>query len=747
MPLQSSSEEYFEGCPALLEAQSVLAEALINNDYNQKQIAEVQKAQDFARKAHKNQLRKSGDPYVIHPIEVATILVDLGCDLPTICAGLLHDVLEDTAVTTVMIEESFGKEVLSIVDGVTKLKKISFVSKRQVQAENFRKLLLAIAADLRVVLVKLADRLHNMSTLEHLAPAKRLEISQETLDVFAPLANRFGLGVVKSRLEDLAFKYLHPEDYLRIEGIVKDNRQAREEYLKEFIASLQKRLTEANLSADVVGRAKHFYSIYNKLQRLQTEQIYDLSAVRVVVDKESQCYEVLGILHDLFTPIPGRFKDFIALPKSNMYQSLHTTLIGPREKLVEVQIRTREMHEIAEFGLAAHWKYKEGGLNALSSQKQHIDYDSKLHLLKKRLIEMKDDLPDAGDYRKAIEIDLFADEIFVFSPKGDLYNLPRGSTPIDFAFYVHTEIGNRCQGAKVNERQVTLDHQLKNGDIVEIHTAKNAHPSSDWLSFVRSSSARSKIKNWFKKNRREQYLQDGLNILTESLSRQQIDEALKKGIFKIIAQKVGLANEEEIFVSLGSGKLNSAQVINRMRAEGFLQAPAKSAAEEEKPFKLKRSTNSGIQSLKSLLHSFAKCCQPLPGEHIVGVISRGKGFVIHRFDCSNLESLDQKRLIEVDWGEKEKASGLFASTLDVECVDRIGISRDVLNKISDLKINILDVRVLTRPTKHTALIRVSVEVPSISTLESLMGSINALTDIIEVKRFVLKAMARKERSA
>ncbi|MDX1919983.1 MAG: bifunctional (p)ppGpp synthetase/guanosine-3',5'-bis(diphosphate) 3'-pyrophosphohydrolase [Candidatus Caenarcaniphilales bacterium] len=722
-----------------------LLDKLEARDYTENEIQIIDKAFEIANQAHEGQYRRSGEPYIIHPINVAIILSEIDADPETICAGLLHDVLEDTSLTSQELEKAFGLEVKDLVEGVTKLNKLSFASKREEHAENFRKMVLAIASDLRVVLVKLADRLHNMQTLSFMPEKKQQEIARETIEIFAPLANRFGLGHIKWQLEDLSFRYLNGEDYRRIEKIVSENRNNRESYLNRLISLIDRELKQASIPADTTGRVKHFYSIHSKLKRLQTEEIFDLLAIRIIVEQERQCYEVLGVIHDMFRPIPGRFKDYIAIPKSNMYQSLHTTIIGPEEKLVEVQIRTYEMHRIAEFGVAAHWKYKEQGKSMRSSS----NYDSQLSQLRQKLFEMQLELPDAGDYSKAVQIDFLADEIFVLSPKGDVYRLPRNSTPVDFAYHVHSEIGNHCVGGKVNERLVTLDHRLKNGDIVEIQTNKNAHPSSDWLNFVQGSSTKSKIKQWFKKNRRHEYIDSGRAMLSEALGRGTFEDLLKKGALKQVSAKMGINSEDELFVRLSSADISTAQILGRLKNEGFIQKETQELSDEDYIAKGKRrkSSVSEIQSLKNLLHSFAKCCQPIPGENIMGVISRGRGVVVHREDCPNVKGFDEKRLIAVSWGSnvgnnisgEPSSKQSFATTLEIECIDRIGISRDVLDKIANEKLNILDIRVITRPTRQTALVRVSVEVQDINVLNKLIQSIMKLSDVLGIKRYTLRA--------
>ena len=739
VPAKSSLEEVWQN--------------LLNNLHKLKrpesEIEIITQAFILAKEGHKTQFRKSGEPYIIHPVNVGLILTQLDADAETICAGLLHDTLEDTPVKASEIEKQFGIEVKDLVEGVTKLNKLSFASKQEIQAENFRKMFVAIAADMRVVLVKLADRLHNMKTLESMTLPKQQEIARETLDIFAPLANRFGLGHLKWQLEDLAFRYLKNEDYRNIEKMVNENRGEREDYLAELIESLKVELAKAGIKAEIKGRAKHFYSIYEKLEKLQTEEIFDLLAVRVIVERERQCYEILGIVHDMFSPIPGRFKDYIAIPKSNLYQSLHTTVIGPKQKLFEIQIRTADMHRIAEFGLAAHWKYKEDG----KSTKSNSNYDQQFSQLRQKLVDMQLELPDANDYKKAVQLDIFADEIFVLSPKGDIYRLPKNSTPIDFAYYVHSQIGDRCIGAKVNDRLVSLSSKLRNGDIIEIQTSKNAHPSLDWLGFIQSSSAKSKIKQWFKKNRRDEYIQSGFSMLSEAISKSVLDDLIKKGIIKQISAKMGLNSDDELFVRLASGDISTVQIISRLKNDGHLltkESNHKNKEEKDKDkedYLIKKPTpKSEIQSLKDLMHSFSKCCQPIPGENIVGLISKGRGIVIHRQDCPNLKGLEESRLMDISWGDNSKNEQCFSSTLEVECVDRIGISRDILDKIANAKLNILDVRVITRPTKHTALVRVAVEVQNIVILEKLIQSIKKLSDVIEIKRYTLRSLAKSVNS-
>ena len=711
-------------------------------------LVKINHAFEMARIYHESQTRKSGEPYIIHPLNVAVTLSRLNTDTETICAGLLHDVLEDTTITYDEIKEKFGKEVLKIVEGVTKLNRLNFLSKRQELAENFRKLFLAIASDVRVVLVKLADRLHNMSTLEHLSPQKQKDIASETMEIFAPLANRFGLNYFKWRLEDLAFKYLNPDDYRRIEEIVRENRNTREAYLNRIVKLIGFELDEMGMKAEIKGRVKHFYSIYTKIKRLNSEEIFDLLAVRIVVEKERQCYEVLGIIHDIFQPLPGRFKDYIAIPKSNMYRSLHTTVIGPDKKLIEVQIRTHEMHQIAEFGIAAHWKYKEKGASVASTN----EYDTKLSALREKFLELQKELPEAHEYKDAVQIDIFSDEIFIFSPKGDVFCLPKGSTPVDFAYYVHTEIGNHCIGAKVNEKLVSLSHVLKNGDIVFIQTSKSAHPSTDWLSLVKSNSAKAKIRYWLRKNRRSQYVEEGIKIAIEGIGRNQFDDLQKRGAFLEISSAIGWNSEEELFFRLGTADISLNQLIGRLKNKQLIEKEQQETAAVQGKLPLldelatkKAAPTGSVQELKKFLHSFAKCCQPIPGEEIIGVISRGRGIIVHKTDCPNVKDVEQERLIRVSWGEADMYGQNFTTTLEIECIDRIGISRDILDKIANEKINVLDVRVMTRPSKNIAVIRLSIQIASLKSLNLLISSISLLSDVIQVKRSSGRLIASPKR--
>lgn len=680
----------------------------------------IKKALDFACRLHTGQKRISQEPYITHPLSVAEILIDLNCDTDTICAGLLHDTLEDTDIDVLKLEAEFGSKIATLVEGVTKLGKLSFMSTKEHQAENFRKMLMAIALDIRVVLVKIADRLHNMKTLNHLPEEKQKRIAQETLDIFAPLANRFGLNKAKNELEDLSFFYLEPEKYKEIERIVIGDREYGEKKIKEIILKIKTEMDKAGIKAEIYGRPKHLYSIYRKMQRLGSKELYDLLGIRIMVERERQCYEIMGIIHDLFRPIPGKFKDYIAIPKPNMYQSLHTAVVGPHGRPVEIQIRTEEMHQIAEYGIAAHWKYKESGT---SSKADNIQ-DEKLAWIR-QLIEWQSDLKDPEEYLDAVKLDFFSDEVFILTPKGDVFDLPRNSTPIDFAYRVHTDVGNKCVGAKVNGRMVPLSTTLKNGDIIEIITAKNAHPSLDWLNYVVTSSSKNKIRQHFKKQHRSTHIEQGKKLMETAFGEDKADKILASKDFLNAIQKLNRATKEDLLASLGCGDITVSQLKGKLK--DFLPV------EQEKEVRfVKEKTTGEISALDGMLHQLAKCCSPLPGEDIVGVVSKGKGIIVHRNDCTNLDEVEEKRIINIQWqGSKDKS---YSAAIEVECLDRVGVSRDILNKIADEKINVRDLRVVSRYSNDTAVIKIVVEVTDLYDLRKIMSSISKVGDVLNVFR-------------
>lgn len=685
----------------------------------------VKKALNFACKLHKGQKRSSDEPYIVHPILVSEILIDLNCDTDTICAGLLHDTLEDTDIDILTLEAEFGQKISQLVEGVTKLSKLSFISTKEHQAENFRKMLMAIAQDLRVVLVKIADRLHNMKTLQFLSEDRQKRIAQETLDIFAPLANRFGLNKAKNELEDLAFYYLEPEKYKEVEKIVMGDREYGEKKIKEIIEKIKTELNNAGIKAEIYGRHKHFFSTLKKMQRYGSKDLHDLLGVRIIVERERQCYEVMGIIHDLFRPIPGKFKDYIAIPKPNMYQSLHTAIVGPHGRPVEIQIRTQEMHQIAEYGIAAHWKYKEVN----SPTKADKIYDEKISWLR-QLIEWQTELKDPEEYVDAVKLDFLSDEVFILTPKGDVIDLPRDSTPVDFAYRIHTDVGNKCVGAKVNGRIVPLGTKLRNGDIVEVVTSKNAHPSLDWLNFVVTSSTKNKIRQWFKKQHRDVHIEQGKKLIASAFGEDKVDEILSSNEFDEATRKLNRATKEDILASLGCGDLSISQLKGKLKE----LLPK----EEEKAKSHQPSATSGkkeeetIGALDGMLHHLAKCCCPLPGEEIIGVVSKGRGITVHRNDCQNLEIVEKERIIPIHWQiTKDKA---YSAAVEVECIDRVGISRDILNKIADEKINVRDIRVATRTSDGTAVLKIVIEVQDLFEFRRITASISRLSDVLNVFR-------------
>lgn len=707
------------------------------------------RAFEFAYQLHQGQYRKSGEPYICHPIAVAGMLRDLGGSAAMIAAGFLHDVVEDTDVTIEEIEQRFGSEVRCLVEGVTKLSKINFKSKTESQAENFRRMFLAMAQDIRVIVVKLADRLHNMRTLEYMPDEKRRRTATETREIFAPLANRLGIWRFKWELEDLAFKYLEPEAFRQIQQLVSEKRTDREERLKKISETLRTRLAEAGIRClDISGRPKHLYSIYQKMQRQNKEfhEIYDLAALRIIVQTNEECYRALAVVHDVFRPIPGRFKDYIGLPKPNRYQSLHTGVIGPWGRPLEVQIRTMEMHHVAEYGIAAHWKYKEtgGSHTALTAS------DEKFTWLR-QLLEWQSDLKDAQEYLESIKDNLFEEDIYVFTPKGDLVALKPGSTTVDFAYRIHTEVGNRCTGVRVNGRMVPLSTRLQNGDIVEIITQKNGHPSLDWLNFVRTSAAKNRIKQWYKRSRREENIARGRELLEKELGKTGFDNVLKSEAMQAVAERCNYHSTEDLLAGLGYGEVTLNLVLNRWREIVKAQQPAtnepditthlpttaKAAAflREATPI-TSRTSDSPIVGVEGLLYHLAGCCTPIPGEAIIGVVTRGKGISIHRQGCHNLEKVECDRLVPVSWNQAVEHSGrpvTYAVNLQIEALDRVGVLKDILSRLSDQGINVRHANVKTS-FGQPALIDLGIEIRDRPQLEQLFTQIKKMSDILNIRR-------------
>src|SRR6056297_3650002 len=692
----------------------------------------VKKAYKYADDAHKEQYRVSGEPFVEHPLGVAIILADLELDIVSIVSSLLHDVVEDTGISSEEIEKEFGNEVAHIVDGVTKLTRMQFKTKADQQAESLRKMFVAMAEDIRVVLIKLADRLHNMRTLNYLKKEKRKEKSRETLEIYAPLAHRLGMSKVKWELEDLSFRYLKPDMYYEVSHKVQANRQQREKDIQEAIKKLKKTLSNHDINAEIYGRPKHLYSIYNKMKRKEVEfnEIYDLTAVRVLVENVKECYEVLGIIHEIWKPMPGRFKDYIAMPKSNMYQSLHTTVIAPNGDPLEVQIRTYEMHKTAEYGIAAHWRYKEG---KVGDEK----FEEKLSWLR-RLLEWQKDLQEPQEFMETLKIDLFEDEVFVFTPEGDVVSLPKGGTPVDFAYHIHTEVGHRCVGAKVNGKIVPLEYKLNNSDIVEILTSKKSNgPSRDWLNFVKTSKARSKIKHWFKKQRRDEIIEKGHRILDEHLDKYNIElsEKEKEKELKEITQELGRKNVDDLLEELGYSNISPKQVVSKFKdyePDKDYEKKHSSTSTHQKSSSVDKGVS--VKGMEDMLVRMAKCCNPVPGDNIVGYITRGRGVSVHREDCKNLKNLaesEPERIIEVSWERGRTES--YQVDLRIDAVNKSALLNDITHIIKEEKINLLSVMARTSD-QNRAVINLSLELSSTEHMYDIMKKIESISGVLNVSR-------------
>jgi len=710
--------------------------------YNPKaDVAFLSKAYHFAKAAHEQQRRFSGEPFILHPVAVARILADLELDLETLVAGLLHDVVEDTRITLPQIEEEFGAEVASLVDGVTKLGRLEYKSKEERQAENLRKMFLAMAKDIRVILIKLADRLHNLRTLKYQPEDKQKEIADETLEIFTPLAHRLGIYHLKSELEDLAFRYINPAKYFELSERIASTRRRREEYIREAITVLKEKLEAIGIKTDIKGRPKNLYSIYEKMKKQNKDlnEIYDVLAVRIIVDSVRDCYASLGIVHTLWKPIPGRFKDYIAMPKSNMYQSLHTTVVGPHGEPLEIQIRTTEMHRTAEYGIAAHWRYKEGG-------RSDKNFDEKLAWLR-QLLEWQHDLRDAREFMESLKIDLFADTVFVFTPKGDVMELPAGSVPIDFAYRVHTQVGHRCMGAKVNGKLVPLDYKLKNGDIVEILTSRQAAgPSRDWLNLVKTSQAKSRIRQWFKREQREENILKGREILEKEFKKQGLEaELLKNDKLLEIGRRFNLMGVDDVYAAIADGTISPLTIINRVREEMKKEEvkAARALTLEEQPLKTEPPPPSQpvqsvqgirVKGMDNLLTRLAHCCNPVPGDPITGYITRGRGVSIHRSDCRNVllfQKADRDRLVEANWDQGFPYP--FQVKLEITAMDRAGLLSDVMAVIAEMKMSANWVTARGRKDRQAS-IEMVLEMKSKEELDYLMGKIHRVKDVYEVRR-------------
>ncbi len=695
--------------------------------YSAADVGIIEKAYHFSERAHQGQTRESGAPYFEHPYAVALILADLELDMETIVAGLLHDVLEDTEVTREELTKNFGPNVLMLVDGVTKLDKLPFRDRFEHQAENMRKMIFAMAEDVRVILIKLADRLHNMRTLRHVSPAKQVLISQETLDIFAPLAHRLGIWSIKFEMEDLAFRHINSDEYYRLVTEIDRKRQEREGDLREVMNIIMERLADVEMSCDIQGRPKHLYSIYQKMQKQHKEldEIYDLMAIRVIVDSLRDCYAVLGIIHAIWKPIPGRFKDYIAVPKSNLYQSLHTTVVGPHGDPYEIQIRTWEMHHVAERGVAAHWRYKEG------SNRKNGDEARVVWL--REAVEWLQEMKDPQEFMDTLKVDLFADEVFVFTPKGDVKSLPNGATPVDFAFEIHTDVGLKCFGAKVNGRIVPLNYKLKNGDFVEILTSKTANPTQDWLNYVKTSKARSKIRSWLKEEQKEENLYRGRELLERELKKNSFDlkTVMTEANLQKTARKYGVGTPDELFSSVGSGRVNASQVVQKLTG----QEPTERRKLPEVDQRKRREATRGIEvkGVDNLLVRFSKCCNPVPGDDIIGYITRGRGISVHRADCPNVTSLsiEAGRQIEVFWNAAETDS--YQVEIEIEGFDCPNFLSNIMNTLSERKTNVE--AVTARTIRHGSVnVQLVLDIHDVGHLNDVMRALRQVNGVLKVHR-------------
>ena len=703
----------------------------------------ILKAFYYADSKHKDQKRKSGEPYIIHPLNVAYILADVGMDDATICAALLHDVVEDTEVTHEDIVKEFGLEIAEMVAGVTKLGSMPFDTIEERQVEDYRKMFLAMGKDIRVIIIKLADRLHNMRTLKHLSRDRQIANAKETMEIFAPLANRLGLYSLKWELEDLSFKYLYPEEYHKlVEGINK-KRDERLQFIEKIMADIRVQLKKQRISAEVTGRAKHLYSIYKKMQRdhKTLDQIYDLFALRILVNTVKDCYLALGVVHDMYSPMPGRFKDYISVPKPNMYQSIHTTLLGEKGTPFEVQIRTWDMHKVAEYGIAAHWAYKEANFMGRGKQVVKVEED-KLAWLRESL-EWQRDMQDPQEFLETLKTELFEDEVYVFTPKGQIKVLPRGATSIDFAYQIHAEIGNHMIGCKINSKMMPILTPLNNGDIVEVITSENSKgPSRDWLKFVKSTRAKNKIQQWFKKTEKTQNIERGKELIDKEVKRIKIshEELFKEEYINAMLERYGYKNMDEMYAAVGFGGMSPVKIIARMLIEyrkEHQEANIEEEIEELSKNKVERpkASSSGIvvKGIDNCLVRLAKCCNPLPGDEIIGYITKGRGVSVHRKDCKNVGDLlnEDNRMIDVEWYKNEISA--YSVEIEVFSNDRDGLLADILRKIGETKAHIMGVN--TKTTKERiAIIAITMEVEDLKELNKVIKLIRQVESVYEVKR-------------
>lgn len=721
--------------------QDVIRQMKLNNRKSDSKL--ILKAYEFANQNHKGQLRKSGEPYIIHPVQVAYTLSTLNLDDETICAALLHDVVEDTNITRQDIVKEFSESIAEMVDGVTKLSKLQYITEKEQQVEDYRKMFLAMGKDIRVILIKLSDRLHNMRTLKYLKRDRQIAIAKETADLYAPLANRLGIYSLKWELEDLAFRYLEPEEYYELVDGINKKREERLQFIENIMDEIRAVLKKQKIDAEITGRAKHLYSIYRKMQRdnKSLDEIYDLFALRILVNSVKDCYSALGVVHELYNPMPGRFKDYISVPKPNMYQSIHTTLLGPKGTPFEVQIRTWDMHRIAEFGIAAHWAYKEASF--LGGKKANVTVsEDKLAWLRETL-EWQKDMQDPDEFLKTLKTELFEDEVYVFTPKGDIKVLPRGSTPIDFAYNIHAEIGNKTVGAKINSKMVPLITKLNNGDIVEIITSDNSKgPSRDWLKFVKSTGAKTKIQQWFKKAQREENIEKGKDIIEKEIKKIGMthSQLFKTEWVQAALDRYKYNTIEDMYASIGFGAISPVKIISRILEEYRKEHNEENIEEKlEALSRTKQNVNkvskSGIivKGIDNCLVKLSKCCNPLPGDNIVGYITKGRGVSVHRSDCTNIGDLvtEENRIIDVAWIDDTKAS--YNVDIEIYANDRSGLLADIIHIISEQKAKLMAVNSKANK-ERIAITEVTVEVENTDELNKLLKAIRKVDSVYEVTR-------------
>ena len=728
------------------EIQEMTIEDVINTTKKNNRKSDsklIKKVYNYARTRHEGQLRKSGEPYIIHPVQVAYILSTLGLDDSTICAALLHDIVEDTEITKQDLETEFGIEIAELVDGVTKLSKLQYASMEEQQVENYRKMFLAMGKDIRVILIKLADRLHNMRTLKYLTRDRQIANANETMELYAPLANRLGMYSLKWELEDLSFKYLYPEEYRELVEGINRKREERLQFIDMIMEQIKQSVKKQHIEAEITGRAKHLYSIYRKMKRdnITLDQVYDLFALRVIVNSIKDCYAVLGIVHELYSPMPGRFKDYISVPKPNMYQSLHTTLIGPKGTPFEVQIRTWDMHRIAEYGIAAHWAYKEASFMGNKKANVKVEED-KLSWLRETL-EWQKDMQDPDEFLNTLKTELFEDEVYVFTPKGKIIALPKGSTPIDFAYYIHAEIGNHMTGAKINSKMMPIVTQLKNGDIVEIITSDQSKgPSRDWLKFIKSSTAKNKILAWYKKNNREENIVKGKDLIEKEIKKIGMTHAeiAKSEYIQVALDRYKYSEVDEMYASVGFGAISAGKIVARMLEEYRKDHQTENLEEKlevlskDKVYKPK-ATKTGIvvKGIDNCLVKLSKCCNPVPGDEIVGYITKGRGVSVHRKDCANVKNLlsEENRMIDVYWYEAERTR--YSVNIEVYGNERSGLLADIIREIEGTKSKLL--AVTSRANKEKiSITEVTVEVENIEELNKILKQIRKVDSVYDVKR-------------